>query len=80
MRPKLFRYCASCGILDGDAVHGMDPGRLCDESLKVMGYAAKGIASNIHGMVRDTRDIVHAAGGIAAGIGQIFYSFLADDD
>ena len=85
--PKLFRYCASCGILDGDVVHGMSSGQLCDESVKVMGYAAKGIASNIHGMAHDTCDIVHAAGklavctgGLALGLGKIVYAFFAKDD
>lgn len=45
--PKLARFCGSCGILDYNVASKMDRGELCEESAKVVGYAAKGFATSV---------------------------------
>ena len=45
-KPRLWRFATSFCMLDRDVVAGMNPGELCTESMKGIGYAARGFASN----------------------------------
>lgn len=45
--PKLARFCGSCGLIDYDVASNMSSGELCEESAKVVGYAARGFASSV---------------------------------
>jgi len=49
--PKLYRFAQSCGMLDQDVVYGMGTGELCAESVKALGYTARGICSDAKGFV-----------------------------
>ena len=68
--PKLFRYCASCGILDGDVVYGMSNGEMCDESVKVIKYASGELVDSIG---RIGNDVCGVAGNLC-GFASNMYS------
>lgn len=59
-KPKLLRYCASCGLLDQHVVARMSHEEACLESMNVLGYAAKGLVRDLDcGFSNASR---HAAG------------------
>lgn len=64
-RPKLLRYCQTCGMIDGDTVAGMSSGEVCRESAKVVAFASKNIASVVS----------EACRGVWGGICDIVDSF-----
>lgn len=55
--PKLLRYSASCGFLDGDLVSKMSNEELCCESVKTLGYAANKFGSCVCGIGHDVLGI-----------------------
>lgn len=66
--PKLFRYCASCGILDQDVASSMSTGRMCDESVKSLSYTAKGLSSSIGGMAKGVSRMGNGVAEMAMGV------------
>jgi len=62
--PRLLRYCSTCGLLDQGVVAGMSNGERCVESARVIGYAAKGLCSDVGSMAGN---VVSAGFGIAKG-------------
>ena len=64
--PELLRYCSSGGLLDQGKVSGMSREEMCCGAVGVIHHGAKGIASNICGVVGCfTR-------GVAGMIGALF--------
>ena len=66
--PKLWRFCASCGILDNDRLHGMSNGAIMHESAKAAGYAARKLGHNLSEMGSGVCQIVE---GVAKGVASI---------
>ena len=66
--PKLFRYCASCGILDGDVVYGMSNGEMCDESVKVIKYASGELVDSIGRIGNDACEVAGNLCGFASNM------------
>lgn len=58
--PKLFRFCASGGLLDRDVAARMSSGEMCSEAAKVAGYAARGLVSSVGGVVKGVFQIAGA--------------------
>jgi len=50
--PKLLRFCGSCGVMDQDVASRMSSSELCDESVKVIGYASKGLCRSTERSIR----------------------------
>lgn len=66
--PKLFRYCASCGLLDQDVASRMSTGKMCEESVKALAYTARGVSSSVGGMARGFGRMGQGVAGMAKGI------------
>ena len=65
--PKLFRYSASCGLLDQDVVARMSNEELLLGSAENMGYVARGFGSSVGRIANDV-------GMIGSGLLKIFTS------
>ena len=73
--PKLFRFCASCGIMDQDVAYGMSDGEMLDGAVDVVKYSAHGL-SRCAG--RFARGVSHDIKRTCRGIRQIFSSIFGD--
>ena len=71
--PKLARFCGSCGMIDYDVASNMSSGELCDESAKVVGYAARGFAKSV---CRSARRIGGGTCQIVTGLCNIVGAFF----
>ena len=71
--PKLQRFCATGGLLDYDVAARMSEGELCEESVKVIGHNARGLA-------RDVSDIgcglCRLAGCVVGGLFGVLEAFV----
>lgn len=71
--PKLWRYCLSCGLFDGDKVYRMSNTSICHEGAKVMGYSARMLG---HSVSNIGASVCHMAGlvtrGVCSVVGAIF--------
>ena len=63
--PKLWRFCASCGLVDSDRLRGMSNGAIMHESAKAAGYATKKLGNNLSEMGSGVCQIVE---GLAKGV------------
>ena len=64
-KPKLLRYCASCGMVDQNVVAKMDRNTIGAEAVNVMAYGARGLASDARVMARGAGKIAYGLGGLA---------------
>jgi len=70
--PKLFRFCASGGLLDSDKVYGMSDGAIMHEGAKVVSYSARKLGHHLSGMGGGVCQIVEGvAKGVSAIVGAI---------
>ena len=78
--PKLFRYGASCGMLDQDVVANMSNEELCCESVKALGYSARGFGSCVCGIAREVggvgRDACNVVGAIGGGLFKALWDII----
>jgi hypothetical protein len=67
-KPRLWRFATSLCMLDQDVVSEMNPGELYHESIKGIGYAARGLVSNAsdfgHGMCRCVECVAKGVFGV----------------
>ena len=54
-KPRLYGFCSSCGFIDEGVAARMSSEQLAGESVKVIGYAADGLYSNVCNMVGGVR-------------------------
>lgn len=66
--PKLMRYCASLGFLDGDVVYGMNNEDICRESARVMSYSARGAANSVGRIAKDAVGLAECTCNVAKGV------------
>lgn len=69
--PRLFRYCASGGVLDGGIAYGLESDTMCGEAVQAFGYTARQLGSSVRGMAHSACGIVEGAGKAAVGVGGI---------
>ena len=62
--PKLFRFCASGGLLDSHVVAGMSHEQNMVEGAKVVGYCAKGLSRTLGNMADSAVGVAGCAFGI----------------
>ena len=80
-RPKLYKYCSSCGLLDSDLISKMSSEEICSESVNVAAYAASELCSDIGDICRSG---VKAVGGVfkmgcgIAKLGSVAFKCLRD--
>lgn len=77
--PRLYRYCASCGMRDQHVIAGMSNGERCLESAKLIGYCAHGLGSNIDGMVRGVGRVATGIGGVVVGMAGVVGALFGKD-
>ena len=68
--PELFRFCASCGIIDHDKVSRMSSGQVCEEATKVLGYTTRNLGRSVGNLVSNAGGFVKnlvCLGGAAVG-------------
>lgn len=74
--PKLFRFFASCGILDRDIVEGMGNGQIFQESANIVAYGAKGLSNCTCRFAKGfASDVGEAASGLFDVISGVFGLF-----
>lgn len=73
-KPKLFRFCASAGLLDSDKVARMSNGEVCKEAANVVRYGARGIASCAGRMARSVAGGAKAFAGGVVEIAEALFS------
>ena len=74
--PKLYRFCASGGLLDQDVVASMDTGKLASEAVKVTGYMAKKVGASAMDIGRDIGSGVKHAAEVAGSLFGIIGDFI----
>ena len=71
--PKLFRFCASGGLLDQDVAARMSRGEMMKEAGHCIGYAVKGLGTSVGNMASS---IARGTGQMATGICKLVGTFF----
>lgn len=66
--PKLYRFCASCGLLDQDVAASLNAGELLSGGLAVARYGIRGAAKDARDIIHSGRDLGNAVCKMGSGL------------